>query len=123
MAKKVETNFHAKQALAWYYLNDKETTQILLGGAGNSGKTWFACWYITYMCLQHKDSVYVIAREVLTRLKETTLRTLLNKIIRKHFGLIEGKDFTYNQTTHTIRFSNGSEILCKELQDKPSDPN
>lgn len=123
MPKQIQTDFNPKQALAWYYLNDTETTQILLGGAGNSGKTWFACWYITYMCLQVKGAVYVVARETLVRLKETTLKTLLNKIIREHFGLIENTDFTYNQTTHTIRFSNGSEILCKELQDKPSDPN
>ena len=38
-------------------------------------------------------------------------------------GLLSGKDFVYNQQSGVIKFSNGSEILTKDLFLYPSDPN
>jgi hypothetical protein len=37
-------------------------------------------------------------------------------------GLRAGEDFSYNQQSHIIKFSNGSEIILADLQFYPSDP-
>lgn len=66
-------------------------------------------------CIMNKG-----ARALIGRLSMPALRaTLFNKIL-EHIGrdLIEGKDFIINQTTASIKFRNGSEILSRSWSDK-----
>lgn len=108
-----------KQALALNFLTDSQTTEILYGGAAGGGKSFIGCAWVVMMCLQYKGVRYLIGRSVLKTLKETTLKTLFEVLAQ--FQLKQNHHFTYNITEGVISFYNGSEILLKDLQDKPSD--
>ena len=109
-----------KQSTSWEYLNDNVTTQILYGGGAGSAKTFLGTLWISSMCLQYPGTRYLIGRSVLTQLRLTTLRTLLE--VLKLMGLQSGKHYNYNQQTNIISFNNESEILLKDLAFNPSDP-
>lgn len=89
--------------------------EILLSGAiGSSKSTVMAHALITH-CLLHRG-----ARALIGRLSMPALRaTLFNKVL-EHIGgdLREGFDYSVNQTTATIKFRNGSEILSRSWSDK-----
>jgi trans-2-enoyl-CoA reductase len=64
-----------KQTIAFEYLNDNITTQILYGGGAGSAKTFLGTLWISSMCVQYAGTRYLIGRSVLTQLRLTTLRT------------------------------------------------
>lgn len=72
------------------------------------------------MCLKYPGVRYLMGRAKLTALKQSTLKTWFE--VAKFFSLIEGEDYKYNQQNNIIIFSNGSEILLKDLFTYPSDP-
>jgi len=109
-----------KQTEAWGYLTDKTTTDILFGSGAGSGKSMLGCLWISWMCLSYPKTRYLIGRAVLTQLRLTTLRTLLE--VQQIMGLKSGEHYTYNQQTNILTFYNGSEIILKDLADNPSDP-
>ncbi len=110
-----------KQALAFHYLTDKQTTEVLFGGAGGGGKTFLGCGYIIYLSLKYRDIRCCIAREELKSLKESTLLTFFQ--ICKMWGMVAGEDYTYNQNDGVITFKRtGSAVYLKELKYYPSDP-
>lgn len=89
--------------------------EILLSGAIGSSKSTIMAHTIVTHCLIYKG-----ARALIGRLSMPSLRaTLFNKIL-EHIGndLIEGKDYEVNQTTASIKFRNGSEILSRSWSDK-----
>ena len=110
----------AKQNIAWGYLNDKTTTEILFGGGAGGSKTFLGCAWIIIQCGRYKGSRWVIARETLKRLKETTLVTFFS--ICSKWGFKANVHYIYNQQDSTITWANGSVILLKELFAYPSDP-
>lgn len=120
MAKVIEFEPTEKQAVALGYLTDDTTTEVLYGGAAGGGKSFLGCVWVTIMCLKYRGVRYLIGRSVLKSLKETTLKTLLE--VFDTFGLKQGHHYNHNLTEGTIAFYNGSEILLKDLQEKPSDP-
>lgn len=73
------------------------------------------------MCIQYPGTRYLIGRTVLQTLKLTTLKTLLE--VLSMMGMKAGEHYTYNQQNNVITFYNGSEIILKDLQYNPSDPN
>ncbi len=108
-----------KQENAVYYLKDKTTTEILYGGAAGGGKSKLGCLWLIEMCQTYPETRWVMAREVLKALKETTLNTFFET--SKELGVSE--QWEYKQQSGIIQWQNGSQILLKELKLKPTDPN
>lgn len=109
-----------KQCEVWGYLTDKTTTDILFGGGAGGAKSFTGCAWIITMCGKYPGTRWVIGRKKLKTLKETTLRTFWD-VCRK-WGIKEGRDYKFNAQDNVITFTNGSEVLLKELFLWPSDP-
>jgi hypothetical protein len=77
-------------------------------------------WLMT-MCLKYKGIRTLLGRTTLSSLKQTSLNTLFE--VLKMSGMEADKHYTYNGQSNTITFYNGSEIILKDLEAKPSDPN
>ena len=118
LVKPILTN---KQALAFTYLKDKETTEILFGGGAGGGKSWFLCAALISECLRYKGIRALLGRSQLSVLKSTTLNTLFE--VCQQWNLTTPKHYKYNGHTNIISFYNGSEIYLKDLYQYPSDRN
>lgn len=112
-------DLNKKQSLAWEKLNDSSTSHILYGGGAGGGKSYLGCLWIITNCINYPETRWVIARNVLKRLKETTLNTFFDTA--NQLGLAD--KFIYNDQKSTIKWTNGSEILLKDIDYAPSDPN
>jgi hypothetical protein len=110
-----------KQSQAWKLLMDNITNEVLYGGSAGAGKSWLGCLWITTLCLKYNGIRCLIGRTVLTQLKMTTLNTLFETL--QSMGLKSGEHYVYNGQSNVITFTNKSEIVLKDLQYQPSDPN
>lgn len=117
----IDIKLTKKQGLAWKLLLDNKTNEVLYGGSAGAGKSWLGCLWITTLCLQYPSIRCLIGRTVLQQLKMTTLNTLFETL--QSMGLKSGEHYTYNGQSNTITFQNKSEIILKDLQYQPSDPN
>ena len=116
-----EINLNHKQLEALAYLNDKTTTQILYGGSAGSGKSFLGCLWLINQCINLKGTRWVLARNQITLLKQTSLVTLFE--VLKVCGLQQDTHFTFHGQDNIMKFYNGSEILLKDIVYRPSDPN
>lgn len=117
----IDINLTKKQGLAWKLLKDDKTNEVLYGGSAGAGKSWLGCLWISTLCLQYAGIRCLIGRTVLTQLKLTTLNTLFETL--QSMGLKSGEHYVYNGQSNVITFTNKSEIVLKDLQYQPSDPN
>ena len=108
-----------KQENAVYYLKDNETKELLYGGAAGGGKSALGCLWLIEMCQTYPKSRWLMGRAKLKALKETTLNTFFE--LSSNLGITD--QFTYNAQANVIYWTNGSEILLKDLFLYPSDPN
>ena len=118
---KVKPILTDKQALAFEYLKDKETNEILFGGGAGGGKSWFICAALISQCLTHKGIRALLGRSQLSVLKSTTLNTFFE--VCEQWNLTTPKHYKYNAHTNIISFYNGSEVYLKDLFQYPSDRN
>ena len=116
-----EINLTPKQSTAWEYLMDKTTTTVLYGGSAGGGKSMLGAVWLTTMCLQYDGIRALLGRTVLSVLKQTSLNTLFE--VFKMMGLKPDNHYNYNAQSNIVTFFNKSEILLKDLEQKPSDPN
>ena len=116
-----KTKLTKKQGLALKYLNDKETTEILFGGSAGGGKSYLGAVWLIYLCTSYEDIRCLMGRSKLDSLKKTTLNTFFD--VCKQFGLEANVDYTFNGSSNIVRFTNGSEIILKDLFLYPSDRN
>ncbi len=107
-----------KQEYATYYLNDKETNEVLYGGAAGGGKSAYGCLWLISMCQTFEGSRWLMGRSKLKTLKETTLNTFFELASELNIS----DEFNYNAQSNVIYFKNGSEIILKDLFLYPSDP-
>jgi hypothetical protein len=117
----VNINLTKKQSQAWKLLMDNTTNEVLYGGSAGAGKSWLGCLWISTLCLQYAGIRCLIGRTVLQQLKLTTLNTLFETL--QSMGLKSGEHYVYNGQSNVITFTNKSEIVLKDLQYQPSDPN
>jgi phage terminase large subunit len=108
-----------KQENAVYYLKDKETKELLYGGAAGGGKSAIGCLWLIESSQKYPGSRWLMGRAKLKALKETTLNTFFE--LSSNLGITD--QFTYNAQANIIYWKNGSEILLKDLFLYPSDPN
>jgi PBSX family phage terminase large subunit len=107
-----------KQEHAVYYLKDKTTKEILYGGAAGGGKSAIGCLWLIEMCQTYPGTRWLMGRAKLKTLKETTLNTFFELA-----SILELSDqYEYKEQRGKIVWSNGSEILLKDLFFYPSDP-
>ena len=121
--KKVNINIQltAKQIATIEYLKDTTTTEILYGGAAGSGKSFLGCLWIITNAIKYKQTRWLIGRKNITTLKLTTLKTFFE--VCQLFKLTADDGYKYNQSNNTITLFNGSEIILKDLDYYPGDPN
>lgn len=118
--KEVNLRISPKQREMIQVLEDKEHTEVFVGGAAGGSKSFTGClWQITRR-VKYAGSRGFIARAQLKSLKESTLLTFF-EVCRK-LNLVMGRDFTYNSMSGVIKFSNGSEEYLRDLFLYPSDP-
>ncbi|HDZ04851.1 hypothetical protein LCGC14_0370890 [marine sediment metagenome] len=108
-----------KQTVATKYLADKTTTEILFGGGAGGAKSSLGSLWLIDRCTRFPGTRWLMGRSRLKTLKETTLNTYFD--IFKKLDL-DPNIHDYNQQKSTIYYSNGSEILLKDLFHYPSDP-
>jgi len=109
-----------KQYEALKVLQSKNPAELIFGGGAGGGKSVLGCFFILKQCLKYPGTRWVIGRAKLKTLKETTLKSFFE--VCKFQGVKPNVHFVYNQQSGSIRFSNGSEILLKDLFLYPSDP-
>ena len=117
----INLNLTKKQSETFKILLDNVHTEILYGGAKGSGKSYLGVTWVVYMCLTYPSIRALIGRTVLTQLRVTTIKTLLELL--KDCGIKPEEHYTYNQQSNELRFYNGSEIVFRDLSYNPSDPN
>lgn len=108
-----------KQTKCLDILEDKQTTEIIFGGGAGGGKSIVGAYFITKCSLKYPGTRWVIGRNSLKTLKETTLNSLY--IIFREQGLRPSIHYKYNDIKSIFTFRNGSEILLKDLGFYPSD--
>lgn len=97
-----------------------EVNLILFGGAAGGSKTFTGCAWILTSCLMYPESRWLIGRNKLINLKQSTLVTFFD--LCKMWGFKTNIDYLYNAHNNTITFKNGSQIILKDLAYYPSDP-
>lgn len=112
MSLKIDIN--TKVFLGAYrpYINNYEKRyEVYYGGAG-SGKSYFVGQKIIVKALKSKRRILVV-RKIERTIKDSVFR-LLTEIIQ-NWGLMRYTNI--NKSTKTITFVNGSEIICRGLDD------
>jgi phage terminase large subunit len=123
MERQINYNFKplTRQSEALKFLSaDSQVETILYGGAAGGGKTMLGCMWQILRRLKYPGTRSLIGRAKLDTLKKTTMNTFFQ--VAADIGLRAGEDYSYNQQSHIIKFSNGSEIILADLFLYPSDP-
>jgi hypothetical protein len=111
-------NLFKKQTLAFDVLTEPEyahVSELLYGGGAGGGKSQLGCIWIASQAIRYAGTRWVIGRNTLKTLKETTLNSF--------FEIARRGNIRYSYTENKgIFFQNGSEILLKDLAYYPSDP-
>lgn len=107
-----------KQRQALRFLRDNKTNEVLYGGGARGGKSYLGCGWVVCEALQKPGSKWMIAREELTKLRDTTLLTFF--LVARDFGIMD--TFSFNAQSYTATFPNGSMIFFREIKYLPSDP-
>jgi len=108
----------AKQREALRLLRDDHTNEIMYGGGARGGKSWIGNAWVLMCCLSMPGSAFLVAREELTKLRDTTLNTFFK--VTNALGVKE--EYTFNAQSNTASFHNGSIIFFREIKYVPSDP-
>ncbi len=116
---KIELSDKQQQALkALHWSTDY--THVLYGGAASGGKTFLGCYWQIARRLLYPNTRGLIIRSELKAIRQTTLNTFWQ--IVGLMKLKDGVDYSFNAQDFVFTFSNGSQIVFKEIQYLPSDP-
>lgn len=112
---------NSKQNRAMISLQDDHTREILYGGGAGGSKSFTGCAWLITMCVTLPGTRWLMGRAKKATLKITTLKTFFD--VAKMMGLKEEIHYRYYEKKELIEFSNGSEIVLKDMFQYPSDPN
>lgn len=111
-----------KQTIALDTLEDNKIKELIFGGGAGGAKSVLGCYWQIKNRLKYPGTRGLIGRAVLKTLKDTTLNSFF--WVAAQQGLKSGYHYIYNAQRGIISFpSTESEILLKDLQTYPSDPN
>lgn len=115
-----EISLSRKQKLALELLDDPQIVELDFGGAAGGSKSWTVCLWMLKECRNNRGIRIGLGRKELTRLKQTTVVTMLREV---HPAMnVKPHEFVYNDHKGLIRYINGSEIQLFDLNRQPSDP-
>lgn len=117
--EKLQIKLSDKQNIAWASLHDKTHNEILYGGGAGGGKSFLGCLWLLSMCQKYPNTRWLMGRAILKSLKESTLNTFIDLV----YSLGWQQIVKVSTLSSSISFSNGSEIVLKDLFHYPSDPN
>ncbi len=103
-----------KQEMAMEVLTDDITTELTYGGAGRGGKSRVLCVWKIMNRFSLSGSKGLIAREEMTKLKDTTQKTYWE--VMDFLGGREGEDFIWHAGKQEVEFFNGSREMFRELK-------
>lgn len=114
-----------KQKKALRYLESStfaDVEEILYGGSAGGGKSFLGVLWQIERRRRFPGTRGLIGRSKLKNLKLTTLKTFIDVWNKMYKGKFRGFDMKINHQDNVIYFSNGSEIVLKDLFLYPSDP-
>jgi len=115
-----EIVYNDKQKLALKYLSiESDIWQVLYGGAASGGKSFLGCDWQIKRRLKYPGTRGLIGRAELKKLRLSTMATFFE--LCAQYGLVAGRDYTYNGQDHVINWFNGSQTILMDLADMPSD--
>ena len=121
MNNEIQLKLSKKQIFTLDLLNDQLVVDLLYGGGAGGMKSWTICLWMVIQCRNYPGIRIGLGRKEISRLKQTTLITLLREV-HPRLGISE-KEFTYNDRKNSVDYINGSSILLVDLAPEPSDPN
>ena len=62
MGLNINFEFTKTQAQAISYLLDKNTTEVLFGGAAGGGKSWVGCAWLLLQCMKYPNTYPIIKK-------------------------------------------------------------
>lgn len=114
-----DVKMNPRQHEAWGYLHDTKTKEVLFWGGARGGKSWFWCQWIILEALSKPWSAWLIGRNELKKLKQTTLLTFFEVIDK--LGL--RGEMKYNEPLGMIKFPRQDVVIfLVDLSYQPSDP-
>lgn len=115
-----ELTLSEKQQTARTLLNDPQVVELYYGGAAGGGKSILVCLWMLEQILKYPGIRIGLGRKELTRLKQTTVLTLLTKA--HPLMNVKKKSYIYQDQKGLITYKNGSSIQLFDLIYQPSDP-
>lgn len=115
-----EINLSKKQTIAWDYLEDKTTNEVMFGGSAGGGKSYLGCIWHIHRRMTYPNSRGLIGRSTISSLEQSTLITLFK--VADLMGYVNGYHYIYNSQKHIITWCSGSVTILKDLSHQPSDP-
>jgi len=109
-----------RQDLALELLADPQVVELDFGGAAGGAKTWTVCLWMLLECKKYAGIRIGLGRKELTRLKQTTVVTLLREV-HEIMG-VKQSEYKYHDQRGVIQYNNGSQIQLVDLNYQPSDP-
>lgn len=89
---------------------------VYQGGFG-SGKTFCGSLLGILLCLKYPRIRGLVGAQTYPLVRDTTLATYFEHL--ENMGFVEGVDFSFNKSTHTLSFKNGSRVMFRHF-DEPS---
>jgi hypothetical protein len=99
-----------------------QVEEVFFGGAAGSGKSFLGCFWQIVRRLYNPKTRGFMGRNTYMEFKITTFKTFWELWNEKFAGNPLKVDIRYNSQDKTVYFSNGSEILIKDLSYNSNDP-
>ncbi len=115
----------AKQEKTLWYLESetfRNVEDVFFGGAAGSGKSFIGCLWQIERRRKYPGTRGMIGRAKLKNLKLTTLKTFFDIWKNEYEGRFPNFQMRMDGKYDVIYFSNGSEIILKDLFLYPTDP-